>query len=148
MKTHKDYTEYCQALADEIKQRCKADGVDVNDPEGGDIIADIVEGTQYEQSCFKARELVRAVEDGGTGSETTYAVVTDIFNSNGPGGCKYERYLNPMDEDIWGAMHCAWASEAIRYGVGVLLKSEEDIIADGEGFLPKGANVTKWENSL
>lgn len=125
MKTWKDYTEYCQALADEIKEKCKADGVDVNDSEGGDITAYIIEGNQYELSCFKARALVRAVEDGGTGNETTYAVVTDIFNSDGPGGCKYESFLNPMDEDIWGAMHCAWASEAIRYGVGVLLRGDK-----------------------
>lgn len=125
MKTYKDYTGYCQALADEIKEKCKADGVDVNDSEGGDISAYVIEGNQYELSCFKARELIRAVEDGGTGINCVYTEVTDIFNSDGPGGCKYERYLNPMDEDIWGAMHCAWASEAIRYGVGVLLRGDE-----------------------
>lgn len=125
MKTYKDYIEYCQALVDEIKKRCKADDIDVNDSEGNDISEDVIGVSQYELSCFKARALVRAVEDGGTGNETTYAEVTDIFNSDGPGGCKYEGFLNPMSEDIWGAMHCAWASEAIRYGVGVLLRGDE-----------------------
>lgn len=125
MKTWKDYKEYCQTLADEIKKLCKADDIEVDDSEGGDMTAHVIEGNEYEQCCFKARALVRAVEDGGTGIDSVYAEVTDIFNRDGPGGCKYEGFLNPMDEDIWGAMHCAFASEAIRYGVGVLLKGEE-----------------------
>ena len=126
MKTYKDYTEYCQSLADEIKQRCKADGVDVNDSEGNDISEDIISGgNQYEQNSSKARALVRAVEDGGAGINCVYTKVTDIFNSDGPGGCRYEGFLHPMDDDIWNAMHRAWASEAIWFGVGILLRGEE-----------------------
>ena len=50
--------------------------------------------------------------------------------------CKIEKELTPDDVKEILASQAKSKHEALE---------DEDIIADGEGFLPKGTNVTKWE---
>ena len=50
--------------------------------------------------------------------------------------CKIEKELTPDDVKEALASQVKSKHEALE---------DEDIIADGEGFLPKGTNVTKWE---
>lgn len=50
--------------------------------------------------------------------------------------------------DAYNTIHEALKAGDDKLNVGIKWNCKEDIIADGEGFLPKGTNVTKWEDSL